>query len=407
MKINHNILYLNYNKLFIKIIFILISTISSIAFAQDNKIASVIEISGEAIALTDDGDERELEIFDNLFIEDEIFIGDASSATIQFNDNTTIILKELTSLNVKEFEDSEARAVFKMKLGKGEIIIESGSIAKNKNGEMLVDLSNMSLGVRGTRFNVGIESDGKSKVALSEDSFGDIGEIEISSEGQKTNLNTTDQVVEVSEDRKVGKREQSVEEKDELKSVSETLVKVSKIDENELEQQLQEKLQKGKLQDANNDGVVDESDVAAAKEIIKEEKKQNIDFIVENSKEDNTDFLSDVIDQSDEQNIGETITKIIEVKDGLIEDVVDNLSDKENTFITSSSSEEVVAVKEKIFETIVSKETEKSAEVLSKVMAKSDDGTVAAVISNITEKNTNENSTLSLKVMADFSEKKS
>ena len=405
MKINHTIFNLNYYHLIIKIIFLLIATIPTITFAQDNKIASVIEISGEAIALNKDGDERELEIFDNLFIEDEIFIGDASSATIQFNDNTTIILKELTSLNVKEFEDSEAGAVFKMKLGKGEIIIESGSIAKNKNGEMLVDLSNMSLGVRGTRFNAGITNDGKSKVALAEDSFGDVGEIEISSEGQKTNLSTTDQVVEVTKDRKVDKREQSVEEKDELKSVSETLVKVSKIDENELEQQLQEKLEKGKLEDANNDGVVDESDVAAAKEIIKEEKKQKIDFIVENSKEDNTDFLSNVIDQSDEQNIGETITKIIEVKDGLIEDVVDNLSDKENTFITSSSSEEVVAVKEKIFETIVSKETEKSAEVLSKVMAKSDDGTVAAVISNITEKNTNENSTLSLKVMADFSEK--
>ena len=103
---------------------------------------------------------------------------------------------------------------------------------------MLVDLSNMSLGVRGTRFNAGITNDGKSKVALAEDSFGDVGEIEISSEGQKTNLSTTDQVVEVTKDRKVDKREQSVEEKDELKSVSKTLVKVSKIDENELEQQL-------------------------------------------------------------------------------------------------------------------------------------------------------------------------
>ena len=179
MKINHNNYNLNYYQLIIKIIFLILVTVPSITFANDNKIASVIEISGEAIALTEDGDERELEIFDNLFIEDEIFIGDASSATIQFNDNTTIILKELTSLNVKEFEDSEARAVFKMKLGKGEIIIESGSIAKNKNGEMLVDLSNMSLGVRGTRFNVGIESDGKSKVALAEDSFGDVVEIEI------------------------------------------------------------------------------------------------------------------------------------------------------------------------------------------------------------------------------------
>ena len=54
------------------------------------------------------------------------------------------------------------------------------------------------------------------------------------------------------------------------KSVNETLVKVSKIDENELTQQLQEKLAKGKLQDANNDGIVDETDIEAAKEIIKE-----------------------------------------------------------------------------------------------------------------------------------------
>ena len=98
------------------------------------------------------------------------------------------------------------------------------------------------------------------------------------------------------------------------------------------------------------------------------------------------------------------MVKIIEIKDNIIEDVVGNLSDKENTFIISSASQEIVEVKEKIFETIVAKETDKSAEILSKVMAKSDEGTIASVITNITEKNTNEDSTLSLKVMADFSE---
>ena len=57
----------------------------------------------------------------------------------------------------------------------------------------------MSLGVRGTRFNAGITNDGKSKVALAEDSFGDVGEIEISSEGQKTNSDgSTIEVVPVS-----------------------------------------------------------------------------------------------------------------------------------------------------------------------------------------------------------------
>ena len=328
----------------------------------------------------------------------------SSSATIQFDDNTTIVMKELTSLNVSEFEKSGAKQKFQAKVGKGKIIIETGAIAKNANGEMLIDLSNMSLGIRGTRFNASVKPNGNSEVALAEDSFGSVGQIEISSEGQSTNLTSTDQVIEVTETREIAQRDQSDEEKQEFKSVNETLVKVSKIDENELTQQLEEKLAKGNLQDANNDGVVDASDVEALKEIIKEEK-QKIDFIVENSNDENTTFLSDVIDQSDDQNIGETIEKIIETKDTLVEGVVENLSDKDNEFITTSTSEDAGLIKEKIFETIVAKETDKSAEVLSKVMAKSDEATINSVINNITEKNTNEESKLSLKVMADFSEK--
>ena len=314
-------------------------------------------------------------------------------------------MKELTSLNVSEFEKSGAKQKFQAKVGKGKIIIETGAIAKNANGEMLIDLSNMSLGIRGTRFNANIKPNGNSEVALAEDSFGTVGQIEISSEGQTTSLTSTDQVIEVTETNEIAQREQSEDEKQELKSVNETLVKVSKIDENELTKQLEEKLAKGNLQDANNDGVVDESDIEAAKEIIKEEKKQKIDFIVENSNDENTTFLSDVIDQSDEQNIGETIEKIIETKDTLVEGVVGNLSDKDNEFITTSTSEGAGLIKEKIFETIVAKETDKSAEILSKVMAKADTATINSVINNITEKNTNEESKLSLKVMADFSEK--
>ena len=214
---------------------------------------------------------------------------------------------------------------------------------------MLIDLSNMSLGIRGTRFNANVKPNGNSEVALAEDSFGNVGQIEISSEGQSTSLTSTDQVIEVTETREIAQREQSDEEKQEFKSVNETLIKVSKIDENELTQQLEEKLAKGNLQDANNDGVVDASDVEAVKEIIKEEKKQKIDFIVENSNDENTTFLSDVIDQSDNQNIGETIEKIIETKDTLVEGVIGNLSDKDNEFLTTSTSEGAGLIKEKIF----------------------------------------------------------
>ncbi len=404
MNISHKKITLNYRNFFFKIFFLYIF-FTNIAFSEGTKIGSITEINGEVIAITEEGDERILDVYDEIYLKDEILIGESSSATIQFDDNTTIVMKELTSLNVSEFEKSGAKQKFQAKVGKGKIIIETGAIAKNANGEMLIDLSNMSLGIRGTRFNASIKPNGNSEVALAEDSFGSVGQIEISSEGQSTSLTSTDQVIEVTETKEIAQREQSDEEKQEFKSVNETLVKISKIDENELTQQLEEKLAKGNLQDANNDGVVDASDVEAAKEIIKEEKKQKIDFIVQNSKDENTTFLSDVIDQSDDQNIGETIEKIIETKDTLVEGVVGNLSDKDNEYITTSTSEGAGLIKEKIFETIVAKETDKSAEVLSKVMAKSDEATINSVINNITEKNTNEESKLSLKVMADFSEK--
>jgi hypothetical protein len=404
MQISHNRISSNYRLFFFKAILIYFFTLVP-ALSNDLKIGSITEITGEVIAITEEGDERILDNLDEIFLKDEILIGESSSATLQFDDNTTIVMKELTSLNVSEFENSGAKKTFQAKVGRGKIIIESGAIAKNSNGEMLIDLSNMSLGIRGTRFNASIKPNGNSEVALAEDSFGNVGQIEISSEGQTSNLTSTDQVVEVSETNEVVQRDQSEEEKQELKSLNETLVKVSKIDENELTEQLQEKLEKGKLQDANNDGIVDEADIEVAKEIIKQEKKQKIDFIVDNSSDENTTFLSDVIDQSDEQNIGETIEKIIETKDTLVEGVVENLSDKDNEFITTSTSEGAGLIKEKIFETIVAKETDKSAEILSKVMAKSDEATVESVINNITEKNTNEQSKLSLKVMADFSEK--
>ena len=387
-----------------KIIILYISLLfNAPAFAQ-NKIGSVTAIEGSAISINTKDEERELSIFDSIYINDEIFVSEDSTLTIQYLDNTTIILKEFTNLNVYEFEKSEILEKFNAKLEKGQIIIESGSIAKSNKGEMLIDLSKLQLGVRGTRINLDINESGESKVVLAEDSFGNVGEVSLNLEGQTTNLENPDEVVELNQENEFSRRNQTLEETEELNEVNNSLVEVSKINEDELEQQLNQKLQDGKLEDANNDGIINETDIEVVKQTITNEKKANLDFIVDNSKTDNTDFLSNVLDQSDEKNIGETITKIIEVKDDLIEDVVDNLSDKENTFITSSASEDVVAVKEKIFETIVLKETTKSAEILSKVMSKSDEGTIASVINNITEKNLNEDSTLSLKVMADFSE---
>ena len=405
MKNIHNKNTLNYFSCFIKIILFL--SITSITFANENKIGSVTELNGAIVAINDKLEERDLLIHDPIFLNEEIFVTQGSSATIQFNDSTAIIMKELTSINVSEFENSKNNPKLKAELLKGKIVIESGSIAKKDDGEMIVSITTSLLGLRGTRIDVDLKPDGKSNISLAADSFGNVGSIDVTSGGQTSSITSTEQVLEISENNEATSRDKSEDEKEIEKSVSETLIQSSKIDENEIIQQLQKKLEDGKLQDANNDGIVDESDVELAKEQITDEKKLKINFIVENSKDENTEFLSNLINQSDEKNTGEVIEKIIDTSDNLVEGVVENLSDKDNKFLTTTTSEGAGLIKEKIFETIVAKETDKSAAILSKVMAKSDDATVFSVINNITEKNTNQNSKLSLKVMADFSEKNS
>jgi hypothetical protein len=115
------------------------------------------------------------------------------------------------------------------------------------------------------------------------------------------------------------------------------------------------------------------------------------------------EFLSSVINKSDEKNTGETLEKIIDNKENLLEGVIEDLSDKNNKFLTTSDFNGAGFIKEKIFKTIVSKETDKSAFILSKVMAKSDDKTISLIISNTIKKNNNNESKLSLKLIAEFS----
>lgn len=399
---NHNTKFLNYFNFLFKVLILIIVTFS--LKADENNIGIVSEIKGEAIAINDDLEERDLNVFDHIFSNEEIFTTENSSITLQFNDDTTIIMKELTSLVVSDFENSKLDPKFKSKVSKGKIVVETGSIAKNKTGEMEVIVNTSSLGLRGTRVNAALGPTGKLNVSLGKDNFGNVGLIELVSNNQSQSIFSTDQVIEIVDDQ-ISKREKSTEEQNEEKLSNETFVNNSKINEEEIEIQLTSKLASGKIDDANNDGKIDADDVEVLKNQILDQKKKKIEFIIDNSKKENTEFLSSVIDNSDEKNTGEVLEKIISTKDDLVEDVVEDLSDKNNEFLIISKSEITAQIKEKIFETIVSKETDNSAAILSKVMSKSDEATISSVINNITDKNENAESKLSLKVMADFTEK--
>ena len=96
MNVGHKEITLNYRNFFFKIFFLYIF-FTNIAFSEGTKIGSITEINGEVIAITEEGDERILDVYDEIYLKDEILIGESSSATIQFDDNTTIVMKELTS----------------------------------------------------------------------------------------------------------------------------------------------------------------------------------------------------------------------------------------------------------------------------------------------------------------------
>jgi hypothetical protein len=389
----HNTNFLNYFSFLIKVLFFI--SISLVAISEENQIGLVSEINGDAIAINDNLDERDLSIFDPIFSNEEIFATQNSSLVLQFNDNTSIIMKELTSLNVSEFENSKLNPQFRLKILKGNVIIESGLIAKNKNGEMEVLVKTSTLGLRGTRVNADLNKKDELNISLGEDNFGNTGIIEITNNGKKEKITAQDQIYEISKN-KISSREKSTEEQNNEKLANEIFVNSTTIDEDKIEIQLISKLVNGKIDDLNNDGLIDISDVEELKNQILNNKKQKIEFVIDNTKKENTEFLSSVINKSDEKNTGEVLEKIINTKDDLVEDVVEDLSDKNNEFLITSNLKSAGFIKEKIFETIVGKETDKSALILSKVMAKADISTLSSVINNITDKNSNQDSKLSL-----------
>jgi hypothetical protein len=168
---------LNYFSFLIKAL--IITLITSPLIAEENQIGFVSEINGIAVVINEDLEERDLNLFDPVFSNEEIFVTENSSLTLQFNDDTSMIMKELTSLVVSEFDNSKLKPKFKSKVSKGKIIIESGSIAKNKNGEMEVMIQTTSLGLRGTRLNLKIKDNDEFDMLLGKDNFGEIGQIKI------------------------------------------------------------------------------------------------------------------------------------------------------------------------------------------------------------------------------------
>jgi len=377
---------------------------------SEEKIGSIVSLKEEVFAINADGEKRLLDLYDEILLQDEIVTNELSTATVQYNDNSTIIIKKSSSFKVTDFNITGLKDVFLGEVQKGSVIIESGKIAKEDNGSMVIELPKMTLGIKGTRFNIENNPDGTSAVSLAEDSFGNVGTINISSEGKVKTLFDTEQVVSTNTETGFSERAKTDDEKKELVDASNDLIEASSIDENVIQKNLEEKLLNGSLLDANGDGVIDASDVDVIKEGIKIEKQQKLDFIVDNSTGENTEFLSQVLNKSDEASIGQSMDKIFEINNDLVASVITNLANEDNAFLTTSNSEANNAIKEKIYTQMLSDVdgNNNNIALIGNIISKSDGATVERMINFVeTSDANNEGANLSLKVLSSVADARS
>ena len=378
----------------------------------NEKIGTVVKVLGSTHAINDDNKKRSLRLYDSIYLNDEVITDEKSHIIIEYLDNSTIILKRSSSIKIKKFNLTASKNLFLATIDKGSAIIESGKIAKDSNGKMEIKLPSMSLGIKGTRFNIGQKEDGNYDIGLSKDSFGNVGTINISSAGVVKTLFDPKQVISIDLDQ-ITERVQTDNEKNELEEVEQDLVNVKIINEDDIQQNLESQLINGNIIDINNDGQIDLLDIDVIKDNIIISKQETIDFIVENSKEDNINFLSNVLNESDEKNVGQSIDKIFNTKNDLVTGVLTSLSNRGNKFITSSDSEKNNEIKEKIFTQLLSgseqgEKKSKNIELMGMIITKSDVKSIENIINIVKTSNASEaNSNLSLQILSSVADSQS
>ena len=373
----------------------------------EEKIGYIVSIKNDVYAINIDGEKRLLDLYDEILLQDEILTDEISSTTVQYNDNSTVIIKKSSSFKVIEFNIKGLKDIFLGKVDKGSVIIESGKIAKNDNGSMVIELPQMKLEIKGTRFNINNNIDGTSEVSLAEDSFGKVGTINITSGGKLKTLFNPEQVISVNLETGISERPRTELEKNEIINASDDLVEASSIDENLIQKKLEEKLLNGNLLDANNDGKIDLSDVEIIKENIKIDKQEKLDFIVDNSTGENTEFLSQVLNSSDEISIGQSMDKIFETNNELVFGVMTDLANNNNRFITTSELEVNNVIKEKIYNQMLENPNDDNINInlIGDIISRSDSTTSEKMVSFITLSDANsENSNVSLQVLSSITD---
>ena len=384
--------------------------------AEEKYIGFIESLDGK-IFKNINGEQIELNEFDQIFTNQEIII--SSNATISFLDNSILSLEKGSRFIVKEFDNLLQNPKFIISIEEGRFTFESGTIAKNKNGIMKINLSEMEVALNGTLIS-GLNSTETKQVALIEDSMGRVGTLNITIGDQTTTVSNPSTGISLSGNNEIQQTNLSQEEASQIKKfIKEATIEASTETEQDINRAVAKQLAAGTIPDANGDGITDANDLDLYKEQLFEFKGNRMGYYMEMSNGNDFGLMSDMIRYSDPSQSMQIMQGMMEYdpanaemmmkevsKEGFdIFSHISNASNETGTMIYKGGPSNFEDVRTSIVDGMMQNQSEDSAETMAMMMAVGDPTMNSYLVNEITNYGgVDPDNNLSMNVLASFTE---
>ena len=385
----------------------------------DEKFVGFIEsLEGNAFKVNN-GEKIKLNVFDQIFTNDEITLGSNANATISFLDNSIFTLNRNSTFIVKDFDNISQDPKFIILVSKGSFTFESGTIAKNKNGIMRINLSEMEVVLNGTLIT-GSNTDEETRVALIEDSMGKVGTLSITVGDQTTVISDPSQGISLSGNNEIEETNLSEEETNQVKSfIKKATVDAQTDTEENINRAVAKQLAAGTIPDANGDGIMDADDMDLYKAQLFEFKGTRMGYYMEMSDGNDMGLMSDMIRYSDPTQSMQLMQGMMDydpanaalmmgevTQDGFdVFSHMSNAGDVNGNMIYRGGDANFEDVRAALVSGMMQDTSEQSIDTMARVMAVSDPSMSSYMLNEITDfTGNNSGNNLSMNVLASFTE---
>lgn len=346
-----------------------------------DEIGTIEDVKGEFFYLDVDGNKIILETLDAIYLNQKYELQPNAELSISLNDGSYITFENRSEFIFTNYvSESDPSPSYTLQVLKGYFSIETGEIPKiNKNAsKILTEIG--SLVLNGTAVTATI-NDEKSDIYLLTDSYGNKGELLLESpSGEIINVEIDGGISIKGEE--INTVEISEEVKEKVNSLIEKISTASIVDETNLDLMIQKKLQQGKINDLNGDGVIDENDAILAKNQIVEKKQNSVDRIISFTS-GNSELLSKVVDKSQGKESASILEKIISQKPDITTNVIETLVNKNPNKLTEISLGNAEIISKTV--DVISKNPNTNDNQLSNILSKTDKSIGAALLEKVVD----------------------